>query len=78
MASTVQRKKNRKKNFMYMLFLLPGLLYLLVNNYIPMFGVFIAFKDIDYVKGIFSWMSNSCHSPTMSSFSGKRKDNLGS
>ncbi len=53
MASTVQRKKNRKKNFMYMLFLLPGLLYLLVNNYIPMFGVFIAFKDIDYVKGIF-------------------------
>lgn len=38
---------------MYLLFLLPGLLYLLINNYIPMFGVFIAFKNIDYVKGIF-------------------------
>ena len=38
---------------MYMLFLLPGLVYLLINNYIPMFGVFIAFKNIDYVKGIF-------------------------
>lgn len=53
MASTVHRKKNRKKSLMYMLFLLPGLVYLLINNYIPMFGVFIAFKNIDYVKGIF-------------------------
>lgn len=31
----------------------PGLLYLLINNFIPMFGVFIAFKDIDFTKGIF-------------------------
>ena len=53
MASTIQKKKNRKKNLMYLLFLLPGLLYLLINNYIPMFGVFIDFKNIDYVKGIF-------------------------
>jgi putative aldouronate transport system permease protein len=36
-----------------MLFLLPGLVYLVINNYIPMMGVFIAFKNIDYVKGIF-------------------------
>jgi putative aldouronate transport system permease protein len=33
--------------------MLPGLLYLLINNYIPMAGLFIAFKDIDYTKGIF-------------------------
>lgn len=31
----------------------PGLLYLLVNNYIPMLGAFIAFKDVNFVKGIF-------------------------
>lgn len=31
----------------------PGLVYILINNYIPMFGVFIAFKSIDYSKGIF-------------------------
>ncbi|WP_274652152.1 ABC transporter permease [Paenibacillus humicola] len=31
----------------------PGLLYLLINNYIPMLGIFIAFKDINFVKGIF-------------------------
>jgi len=36
-----------------MLFLLPGLVYLVINNYVPMMGVFIAFKNIDYVKGIF-------------------------
>ena len=32
---------------------LPGLLYLLINNYIPMFGIVIAFKKINFSKGIF-------------------------
>jgi putative aldouronate transport system permease protein len=32
---------------------LPALLYLFINNYVPMFGLFIAFKQIDYAKGIF-------------------------
>ncbi len=31
---------------------IPGLLYLLVNNYIPMAGVLIAFKKIDYSVGV--------------------------
>jgi putative aldouronate transport system permease protein len=30
----------------------PGLLYLLVNNYVPMAGIVIAFKNIDFSKGI--------------------------
>jgi putative aldouronate transport system permease protein len=30
----------------------PGTLYLLINNYLPMLGLGIAFKDIDYSKGI--------------------------
>ena len=33
--------------------MLPGLLYLLINNYLPMAGIVTAFKDIDYRKGIF-------------------------
>lgn len=33
---------------------MPGALYLLVNNYFPMIGIFIAFKNIDYSKGIFA------------------------
>jgi putative aldouronate transport system permease protein len=50
-----------KKNFLkdsrrYMpLFLmtLPGLVYLLINNYLPMAGLVIAFKNFNYAKGIF-------------------------
>ena len=33
--------------------MLPGALYLLINSYIPMFGLVIAFKQIDFQKGIF-------------------------
>ncbi|HZG74426.1 MAG TPA: ABC transporter permease subunit [Paenibacillus sp.] len=34
------------------LMMIPGVLYLLVNNYLPMFGLVIAFKDINFAKGI--------------------------
>ena len=33
---------------------MPGCIYLLINNYFPMLGIFIAFKDIDYSVGIFN------------------------
>jgi putative aldouronate transport system permease protein len=32
---------------------LPGLAYLAINNYIPMAGLVIAFKDFNYANGIF-------------------------
>jgi putative aldouronate transport system permease protein len=32
--------------------MIPGVVYLLINNYLPMAGVVIAFKDINYAKGI--------------------------
>ena len=32
----------------------PGLIYLMINNYIPMLGLFIAFKNVNYTKGIFA------------------------
>ncbi|HEY5586847.1 MAG TPA: ABC transporter permease subunit [Ruminiclostridium sp.] len=35
---------------LYML-MIPGILYLLINNYIPMFGIIIAFKNFNYTKG---------------------------
>jgi len=31
----------------------PGLAYLLINNYIPMLGIVIAFKNVDFGKGLF-------------------------
>ncbi|GHU78079.1 sugar ABC transporter permease [Spirochaetia bacterium] len=32
---------------------LPGLTYLIINNYIPMAGLVVAFKEYNYGKGIF-------------------------
>lgn len=40
-----------KYGWLYLM-LLPGFLYLLINNYIPMAGIVIAFKKIDFRKGI--------------------------
>lgn len=58
--AALKKKSARKKNSRYWLLylmMLPGLLYLLINNYVPMFGVIIAFKKYNYRKGIFgsSW-----------------------
>lgn len=51
----VTNKNNRglTKSGPLLLIALPGVLYLLINNYIPMFGVFLAFKDYNFMKGIF-------------------------
>lgn len=34
------------------LMMLPGAAYLIVNNYIPMLGIIIAFKKVNFTKGI--------------------------
>lgn len=46
-------KSRRKHALAYYLMVLPGLIYLIINNYIPMFGIMIAFKKMNYQKGIF-------------------------
>ena len=47
-------KRSIKRNHLVLYFLMvPGLLYILLNNYLPMAGVFIAFKKINYSLGIF-------------------------
>ncbi len=33
---------------------IPGMLYFIINNYIPMVGIVIAFKKVNYSKGIFA------------------------
>lgn len=49
-------KKKRKikwKNVLPIyIMMLPGIIYLAINNYAPMFGLVIAFKKIDWSKGI--------------------------
>ena len=45
--------KKLKRFWPFYVMMIPGLLYLIVNNYLPMFGLVIAFKRIDYRLGIF-------------------------
>ncbi|MCY9664953.1 ABC transporter permease subunit [Paenibacillus alginolyticus] len=35
---------------------IPEIIYLIINNYLPMFGLIIAFKDVNFTKGI--WASD--------------------
>ena len=52
-AITKKRKKQKFKDLSLLLIALPGIAYLLINNYIPMLGIFLAFKDYSFMKGIF-------------------------
>lgn len=54
MTSTTRRKGRRslRKYVPLYIMMLPGLIYLLINNYLPLFGLSIAFKDVNYSKGI--------------------------
>lgn len=44
--------KKLKKYIPLYIMLAPGFIYLLINNYIPMFGMIIAFKNVNFAKGI--------------------------
>ena len=41
-----------KRFWPFYLMMAPGLLYLVINNYLPMFGLIVAFKKVDYRLGI--------------------------
>lgn len=49
---------NKRKGWIscipYFLMMMPGLLYLLINNYIPMAGLVIAFKNVNFSQGLFN------------------------
>lgn len=51
----IKRKKKifTKKSIAIYSLMLPGILYFLINNYLPMAGIVIAFKKINYRVGIF-------------------------
>ena len=55
MQLTKRKPKNnlrRGNTLSLMLIALPGALYLLINNYLPMTGLFLAFKNYSFAKGI--------------------------
>lgn len=50
----IKKKIKWTQQIPFFLMIIPGVVYLIINNYIPMFGVFIAFKNIDFGRGIFA------------------------
>ena len=54
MAGVKYVKIKKMKRFLPIyLMMIPGFLYLIINNYIPMFGIIVAFKNYNYSFGIF-------------------------
>lgn len=55
-VQTVPKEKKKKTNYRryapLLIMMTPCLLYMLFNNYLPMLGIVIAFKDINFAKGI--------------------------
>lgn len=47
-----KKQKSMKRYIPIYLLAAPGLAYLFINNYLPMFGMIIAFKKVDFRKGI--------------------------
>lgn len=54
-----RKRKNIRKYMPLYIMMLPGVLYLLINNYIPMVGIVIAFKNIKFKKSIFDTIIQS-------------------
>jgi putative aldouronate transport system permease protein len=52
-GNRLQKKSSGQKHWTLILFMVPGLVYLLINNYIPMAGILLAFKKVNYTLGIF-------------------------
>ena len=50
---SVKKKTNYRRWIPIFLMGLPGFIYLFINNYMPLYGLLIAFKKYDYSKGIF-------------------------
>lgn len=50
----IKKRSSFVKNLPLYLLMLPGLAYLIINNYLPMFGLTFAFKKINYTVGVFN------------------------
>ena len=47
-----KRKIRWKNDIPFYIMALPGIIYMICNNYMPMFGIVLAFKKLDVTKGI--------------------------
>ena len=51
--SKAKKQEERRRYLPLYLMMLPGLIYLIANNYLPMFGILIAFKKVNFTTGLF-------------------------
>lgn len=57
--TSLRNKATRFRQYIPLVLLtLPGIVYLIINNYIPIGGLYIAFKSVNYSKGF--WNSPWC------------------
>lgn len=49
-----KRKTNWRRYIPLYLMALPALIYLFINNYMPLYGMQIAFRELDYSKSVFN------------------------
>lgn len=52
MRSKGKQKGQYAKSGPLLMIAMPAVIYIFINNYVPMFGVVLAFKNYDYAKGI--------------------------
>lgn len=52
--SPKRKWKNISQYLPLFLMTVPGFIYLIINNYLPIYGIQIAFRTIDYQKGVFN------------------------
>lgn len=54
MSEKLKGESAWKRYLPFYIMALPGLIYLICNNYLPMFGIIIAFKKLNFAKGVFA------------------------
>jgi len=54
-AKAIPKRRIHLRRFVPLyIMMLPGIVYLVINNYLPMFGLAMAFKDVNFAKGIWN------------------------
>ena len=72
-----KRLKKIKKLLPLYIMALPALVYLFINNYLPLTGMVVAFKDFDYSKGIYGSVDDFDEIRDWAAFHHERLDGTG-
>ncbi|OGO80138.1 MAG: sugar ABC transporter permease [Clostridiales bacterium GWC2_40_7] len=51
-VAVIKKTKSSKKYYALYFMMIPGVIYFIINSYLPMLGIIIAFKNINFTKGL--------------------------